>query len=958
MSTLYIRYPATSGGGGGTITDINGATGPSISILSGTGISVGTVGNNITITNTSPSSGGTVTSVSVVSTNGLAGTVATATTTPAITLSTTITGILQGNGTAISAATTGDLTDVGTDGIAITNGTGAVLGTGTSIAQQVSDATHNGYLSSVDWNTFNNKQDTGVGTANTFAGFDGTGLLESVPGFIIGAEGGMNESLLEHPNNVGGGFTANNFNVAFQPLQNSPDDDWNIQLINVNFDDAGSGFSQGTSGEAATLLNLNTNHGNTGPIGNVNMIKMYHGMGNGTDPLTINGLTYGLGFADINDNVTFNNNLQGFTFQPHMHSGAIPGATFNVQAFVDNAQLDAGVNSYTGFTSNPVISEVFNNSNYNAFIVNPNITTLTGNAGAFGYGFYPTIPTVGTTGQVIGINMNPTITTLGTNANYQAITAGGTVTTMGTSSNLNGFSWFPTVTTSHGTIQGLQINPTITGGDANFTGVNISPSGGATLTNPIGLQINLNNISTTDPQGLVGIQSDNRLQVNADTQFQSGQGFQTGTRIEHLFHVPLGSPVTGTDGIGLNFAGDFLAQDDVVNGAFGLGFAGMSAISSLAIAATKTVQQITGFISAVALPDPGFTTGGTITDLNMIHMIAPLPQGGTATITNIYGFKLDNFGGPFSAAATNAWGLFIEDTALQNHIGGILDVGSLELNGSTSGVMTINAAAVTTDYTVIAPAAQGTGALTNDGAGNLSWTTSSGGATTFFEDTSTTPQTVTLPAPTNGEMVIVKDISGNAQVNNITINPFAAELIDGMASLVITFNYGFVQLESNGTDWFVTARSNNISPWTLADSANFSNSGFGTPVTQNISTRRVGDTYEVKGTWVSGVVTPNDASIILPSNIAIDTTKLPSNVNGTLLGIALANQATPAPYFDNHDNDNSMAIFFDGSAVSEVFLTFQSNGNNFDKQHVDNFLGSGQALSFNFSIPVDGWGDY
>jgi hypothetical protein len=47
---------------------------------------------------------GTVTSVSVVSANGFAGTVATATTTPAITLTTTITGVLKGNGTAISAA--------------------------------------------------------------------------------------------------------------------------------------------------------------------------------------------------------------------------------------------------------------------------------------------------------------------------------------------------------------------------------------------------------------------------------------------------------------------------------------------------------------------------------------------------------------------------------------------------------------------------------------------------------------------------------------------------------------------------------------------------------------------------------------------------------------------------------------------------------------------------------------
>ena len=52
---------------------------------------------------------GTVTSVSVVTANGFAGTVATATTTPAITLTTTITGVLKGNGTAISAAGSADI---------------------------------------------------------------------------------------------------------------------------------------------------------------------------------------------------------------------------------------------------------------------------------------------------------------------------------------------------------------------------------------------------------------------------------------------------------------------------------------------------------------------------------------------------------------------------------------------------------------------------------------------------------------------------------------------------------------------------------------------------------------------------------------------------------------------------------------------------------------------------------
>ena len=48
---------------------------------------------------------GTVTSSSVVSANGFAGTIANATTTPAITLTTTVTGMVKGDGTALSAAT-------------------------------------------------------------------------------------------------------------------------------------------------------------------------------------------------------------------------------------------------------------------------------------------------------------------------------------------------------------------------------------------------------------------------------------------------------------------------------------------------------------------------------------------------------------------------------------------------------------------------------------------------------------------------------------------------------------------------------------------------------------------------------------------------------------------------------------------------------------------------------------
>lgn len=75
---------------------------------------------------------GTVTSVSVATANGFAGTVATPTTTPAVTVETTVTGLLKGNGTGVSAAT------AGTDYLAPT-GSGAGL-TGITAAQVGADA--------------------------------------------------------------------------------------------------------------------------------------------------------------------------------------------------------------------------------------------------------------------------------------------------------------------------------------------------------------------------------------------------------------------------------------------------------------------------------------------------------------------------------------------------------------------------------------------------------------------------------------------------------------------------------------------------------------------------------------------------------------------------------------------------------------------------------------------------
>ena len=86
------------------------------SLTAGSGVTITPGAGSIEIAFTGPGSG-SVTSTSVVSANGFAGTVATATSTPAITLSTSVTGVLKGNGTAISAATAGTdyVTPTGTE---------------------------------------------------------------------------------------------------------------------------------------------------------------------------------------------------------------------------------------------------------------------------------------------------------------------------------------------------------------------------------------------------------------------------------------------------------------------------------------------------------------------------------------------------------------------------------------------------------------------------------------------------------------------------------------------------------------------------------------------------------------------------------------------------------------------------------------------------------------------------
>lgn len=93
---------------------------------------------------------GSVTTVSVASANGFGGTVANATTTPAITLTTSVTGLLKGNGTGVSAAVSGTDYAPATSGTSILYGNGSggfsnvTIGSGISFAGGTLSATGSG----------------------------------------------------------------------------------------------------------------------------------------------------------------------------------------------------------------------------------------------------------------------------------------------------------------------------------------------------------------------------------------------------------------------------------------------------------------------------------------------------------------------------------------------------------------------------------------------------------------------------------------------------------------------------------------------------------------------------------------------------------------------------------------------------------------------------------------------
>lgn len=331
-----------------------------------------------------------------------------------------------------------------------------------------------------------------------------------------------------------------------------------------------------------------------------------------------------------------------------------------------------------------------------------------------------------------------------------------------------------------GQVQGINLNPVLNGTITNnYTGINIVPTGTGSIGSVSGINIDMTGVTAADTEagGPTAISSNfGSISINASPQLISSQSFQVGNRVEAEFVIPSGSPVTGTDSIGNDFAGDLNAQDDLADGPTAgiVGWTGVGFISELLVGTGKTVDTANMFLAAAALPAPtgSDTDGGTITNLSMIKTAPPLSEGGTISVTNL---KALNVSGTFVGSATNVWGLYVQDTGLNNYIGGKLGIGQISPT-SRLHLPAVTTAAGSSSLKVPSGTLMTTteqGAVESDGT-NLWWTDSTGTRQSLNGSSGMTLQSTTV------------NITA-VQLNALTATPVS--LLSAISGAIIAVQY-------------------------------------------------------------------------------------------------------------------------------------------------------------------------
>lgn len=476
------------------------------------------------------------------------------------------------------------------------------------------DSGTNGYLSQVDWGTFNNKQSSITGSNSYLVWKNDSGTVESITGWgIDSTHSGASWNLPVDVTDASGGLHI--WNAQFDPSEAGTTNSWTFISSLLEIDTGSDGFGFATNAQALTYLGPTIKHHGTSDVGGLAIMSGNFDIGNGVDAIDVKGFAYSYGFGSVADNVTLVGPIQGYGIQPNLSAGVVcDTSNAYYSGFYDAANVEGTWNgSWTSFSSNPNIDTLDNTKNIVGFQFNPTVDNIGNNCGINGANIGGTFGTFGTSSYWNGVIVNPTIT------------AGQNVTLLGL---------YDDNVTASGFVKAMDVR-----GDCSITG-DFQLTGAFNYNGPLNL-----------------FASQALSEVASTFNFISNPT------------VAASATLTNADYLGVNTASLIQIGAGASVSTFLTGISALGLPAVVTVGAGATVDRIAGATFALSL-DATAPSGGTIENV-MCGQALSIPNGVT-TVDNYYGWFADL---PFGDVGTNRWGVYIKPASMQNWLAGSLKIG-------------------------------------------------------------------------------------------------------------------------------------------------------------------------------------------------------------------------------------------------------------------------------------------
>lgn len=217
--------------------------------------------------------------------------------------------------------------------------------------------------------------------------------------------------------------------------------------------------------------------------------------------------------------------------------------------------------------------------------------------------------------------------------------------------------------------------------------------------------------------------------------------------------------------------------------------------------------------------------------------------------------------------------------------------------------------------------------------------------------------TLTLPTAVGnaGKTFYIKKT--DSSFTAITIDGDGTETIDGSTTTTVNTQNEEITIVSDNANWQILSRR--IPSFWYAITLTPNAAGFGTVSDESYFAKRVGDSLHVRGCFTSGTPAASPATISLPSEYVLDTSKIMGTQKalvGKFFVLSVSGTFGAATVFDNNSGVANGPVYFDAlepdririSSGSQSSIIYNGNGNT--------FVGSsGDGVVFDFIMPIVGW---